>query len=105
MKKLLASVLILGGFVISGCYAGAGSPIPGLLYTEIKAPKEGLADAADTKEGVAICKSILGLVALGDCSIEAAKKAGGISKVQYADVEVKNILGIYAEYAVIARGQ
>jgi len=39
--------------------------------------------------------------AIGDCSIEAAKKNGGITKVNNVDWDANNILGIYGSYKVI----
>jgi hypothetical protein len=46
----------------------------------------------------------LGLVATGDCSIQAAKEAGGVREVQNVDVKVKNILGVYAQYTTKVSG-
>ena len=106
MKKALIGSLVLAGMMLSGCFAaGVASPIPGFLWGDVKAPREGLSDAADMKAGMATCKSILGWVALGDCSVEAAKRAGGLSKVQYVDVKVKNYVGVYAEYTTVVKGQ
>lgn len=103
--KLSIAGLGICALMLAGCAAGMGSPIPGQLWAEVKAPRLGIGEAADAKEGRAVCKSILGMVALGDCSIEAAKKQGGLSKVEYVDMQTKNILGVYAEYTTVVRGQ
>jgi len=58
-----------------------------------------------TKTGKACMQSILGLVAVGDASIEAAKAAGGIKKVTTINYEVQNILGIYGTYCLIVQGE
>ena len=106
---LLCSVILC--LTLSGCgIAGAGQvPVPGLLYSEYKAPAYDLTTetsaAAAAKMGRATCKSILGLVALGDCSLEAAKKAGGISRVAAVDYEYENIIGVYATYTLRVSGQ
>jgi hypothetical protein len=102
MKK---SGLFLLGLTLSGCYAGVASPVPGFLYADVKSGKIGTSEVADLKKGVATCESILGLIAVGDCSVEAAKKNGGIAKVQYADSAVKNILGVYATYTTVVHGE
>ena len=60
---------------------------------------------ASTSSGSATCKSILALFSTGDCSVEAAKKAAGISKVNNVEFDVKNILGVYAEYTTKVYGQ
>ena len=106
MKKS-ARTAILGlalGVFLSGC-AGTGSPVPGALYAKVKAPQTGEATTGSSKMGKATCESVLGLFAWGDCSIEMAKQNGGLSTVQYSDIEVKNTLGIYATYTTIVRGQ
>ena len=90
---------------LTGSYAGLGSPIPGFLYSRVKTAQEGTAATGANKTGRATCESILGLIALGDCSIEAAKANGGLTTVQYSDIQVHNILGIYATYTTVVRGQ
>ena len=105
--KIFAKALVLGAALsLGGCYAGFASKVPGFLFAEVRTTNnEGLSDAADVKTGKSICKSILGLFATGDCSIEAAKKQGGISKAQYVDQEVFNVLGVYATYTTVVKGQ
>jgi O-antigen ligase len=60
--------------------------------------------AAAPKEGKACATTILGWVATGDASIQAAKTAGGISTVAVVDHSAKNILGIFGEWCTIVRG-
>ncbi|NMC61594.1 MAG: TRL-like protein family [SAR324 cluster bacterium] len=111
MRPLLVSFLIIALFSLGGC-AGLGASaqhVPGFLFSETRIPAWDLttatsADAA-AKVGKATCTSILGIYATGDCSIAAAKKNGGISEVSYADFEVNNLLGIYAQYTTIVSGR
>lgn len=111
MNKLILLCAFLLCLGLSGCgLAGVNqAPAPGLLYSEYKAAAYDLTTetsaSAAVKMGRATCKSILGLVALGDCSIEAAKKAGGISRVAAADYEYLNFIGLYAEYTLRVSGQ
>ncbi|EEO24952.2 MAG: TRL-like family protein [Helicobacter sp.] len=101
MKKgLLVASLLAGSLLISGCAA----PYPmGSLYTGVKQGVGG--DSAKySKEGTATCTSILSLVALGDCSVEAAAKAGGITDIKLIDQEAKNYLGLYGQYTTIVKG-
>lgn len=62
-------------------------------------------NAGATKEGRAVCTSILSIVATGDCSIAAAAQNGGIKQIQNVDTHVKNILGLYSIYTTIVKGQ
>ncbi len=129
MKKFM--FLGLGLFVAlssMGCATAGGSPVSGILFTVIKAPssdivisescptnssrggitgKEGFSASdsrAATKSGTASCHSILGLFAIGDCGIDAAKKAGGINKVTYIDHSTLGVLFLYGSYTTVVYG-
>ncbi|MGB9716188.1 MAG: TRL-like family protein [Thermodesulfovibrionales bacterium] len=85
--------------------AGCASYVPvGILYTGGKMGVQANSGEAP-KTGKACMTSILGLVAGGDASIEAAKDEGGIKEVEVIDYEVTNILGIYGQYCTIVRGR
>ena len=51
------------------------------------------------------CKSILGLVAEGDCSIASAKKNGHISKVSTVDWKGTNLFGLIYKGHTVITGQ
>jgi hypothetical protein len=44
-------------------------------------------------------------IATGDASIEAAMKNGGMKKVHQVDTQIKNVLGVYAEYTTTVYGE
>jgi len=62
-------------------------------------------EVATTKTGEACANSILGLIATGDASIEAAKKEGGITKVATVDHSTTNVLYFYGQYCTIVTGE
>ena len=103
MKKF-KFVLALGAAVM---LMGCAMLVPmGSVYTSVKLPMTATGNgSASPKTGEATCTSVLALVAVGDCSIEAAKKNGGIIKVNHVDWDVQNILGIYGTYKVIVSGE
>ena len=103
MKRFLF-VFALGAV---GIIMGCATLIPiGGLYTATKLPFMATSNSGvSSKTGEAQCISVLNLVAVGDCSIEAAKKNGGITKVNTVDWDAKNILGIYGTYNVIVSGE
>ena len=101
MKKTILVGLLIGAGTLSGC--ASSMPI-GTLYTELKLPISATG-AKGSKEGTAECQSILSLVATGDCSIETAKKNGGITKISNVDWETKNILGIIGNYKIHVYGE
>ena len=99
--------LILGSItalLLSGC---AFKPTQALVYSNTKAPYMATAaDAQANKRGVSEkCTNILGLIATGDCSIETAKKNGGITTVSSVDWEGKNILGIFMTGKTVVTGK
>jgi hypothetical protein len=104
MKKILSMVSVL---TFLAMIAGCATFMPlGSVYTELKLPLAATANGGQvSKVGTATCTSVLTLVALGDCSIDTAKKNGGITKVYHVDWDAYNILGIYGKYKLTAYGE
>ena len=101
LKSIAALSLLVGSVFMTSC--ATTQPV-GAIYTEVKLPVAVTSDKKSTKVGVAECKSILGLVAIGDASIEAAKKNGGITTVTHIDWDVENILGVVGKYKCTVYG-
>ncbi len=100
-KKLL----VLTSFSALLCSCGGGlteRPI-GLIYANVSDPVA-VSASSGSRTGVATSTSYLGLVALGDSSIAAAKAQGGISTVSSVDVKRENILGIISKYTTTVKG-
>jgi hypothetical protein len=55
--------------------------------------------------GSSSATSILGLVTTGDASIDAAAKAGGITKIHHVDFQMKSILFFYMKATVTVYGE
>jgi hypothetical protein len=104
MKTLVLAALGLAA--LNGCAmaTGGNSSAMGTIYSGYKSPGQ-VGAAADGKTGEACISSILGLVATGDASIEAAKKAGGIAQIAHIDHEQFSVLGVYATSCTIVHGQ
>lgn len=104
MKKMkYAVILLVGGTLLSSC-AIVRSPLTGFLYTSMKSPTAVTNNAGASKVGTAEAMSILGIVATGDASIDAAAKAAGITKIHHVDEEATAILGIIAKYKIYVYG-
>ena len=104
MKKTL---LICVGICIAALFTGCATPYPqGMLYTNLKLPVDATSNMAKApKVGTAECVSYLGMIAIGDVSIDTAMKNGGIKKIYYVDWEVENILGLIGKYKVTVYGE
>ena len=50
-------------------------------------------------------KGYLGVVALGDASIQAAAKEAGITRIHHVDYQAKSYVGVYNVYTVIVYGE
>ncbi len=61
--------------------------------------------AAPLKVGSATATSILGIVATGDASIEAAARNGGITRIHHVDHHTKNIVLLYSEFTTVVYGE
>jgi len=57
-----------------------------------------------TKVGKACGTSILGVVATGDTTVEAAMNQGGIKKAVYTEQYIKSIMGFFVEVCTIVKG-
>ena len=113
-RSILAGVVLAAALSLSGCvsnlYTG-GPSVAGGLYTNVTDAAQHVAVAVDTtassnKRGTASAHSVLGLVALGDASIDAAMKQAGITKVHHVDHNVHIVLfGFYAQTTTIVYGE
>ena len=107
MRRLAIAISCLGLAGLFGC-AVAPSPLPGSIYTDIKFPSyyQGVdTSGPGSKRGEAQSTSVLGIVATGDSSIEAAARNGGIKKIHTADTHSTSVLGLYATYTTVVTGE
>ncbi len=90
--------------LLSGCASGQPS---GILVSDYTVPNGVGTDVSGLKKGESSCHSWFGLVAGGDASIEAAKKAGNIKTVSHVDRQVNTEipLGIKTVYTTKVYGK
>ena len=108
MKQLMLSILACVVLValLTGC-AGimpvAGGAM-GTVYTSVNGPVAVGSAAGMSKVGTAKSTGIIGF-AMGDSAIEAAMKAGNITRIHHVDCKVMHVLGVYSEYTTIVYGE
>ncbi len=103
MKKVLLGAVCLALVGLSAC-----ALVPSQLgIAAIHSDKEAVAvtDATARKMGKACGFNLLGIVALGDLSIEKAKRNGNIQRVASVDKEVFSFLGLYSSVCVRVTGE
>ena len=75
------------------------------MYSNISAPLTATpAKEQPARVGRASVRSILGIIATGDASINTAARNGGIREIHYVDYESQNFFGILAEFTVVVYG-
>lgn len=102
MKKFCLGLSVAVALFLTGC--GFGGPVPGALFTDAVGPHNATSVGNSTKEGTSECVSYLGLVALGDCSIEAAAEQGKILQIKSVDTKFYTVLGLYTKRTTIVKG-
>ena len=95
---------------IQGCAIMPSAAGVGVFYTGVNTPAPALAvecsaNVKPEKIGKAEATNILGLVVVGDCSIEAAMKAGQITKINHVDFRTETVLTFYAKKITIVYGE
>lgn len=104
MKKFALLLALVSSLALTGCTA-AMTPVFGGLFTQTKGPVSGVDnDVSMDKKGVAEAQGIV-LVGIGDASIEAAMRNGGITKIHHIDHESMSVLGVYSVYRTIVYGE
>jgi len=100
----VARILVLSLLTLAtaGCVV-INTPIHGILYDGSKGPTSAGGADEGAKTGEACAQGVLGIV-WGDASIEAAKKAGGITKLGYVDYNVSSVLAVWAKYCTVVHG-
>jgi hypothetical protein len=100
MKKIIGVFALL---TLVGC-VGRG-PLHGGWYQDTTYPIAETSNQAGNRVGEACGSQILGLIATGDASVEAARRNGGITMVSSVDEATTNILGIYGKACTVVRGR
>lgn len=106
MRLTLALAIIL---LFSGC---AFSPYISSFGTSTTQSHSGvqviITDTENIKArkiGTATCHNLLGIAAWGNCSIEAAMKDGGITRVKNAQTKIINAMWLYTSSTTIVEGE
>jgi hypothetical protein len=103
----LSMVVLFAGITMGAC-AGYSSyaPVPGSIYSNVEAPVAVTPNTggAKMKMGEGEVVSILGIIALGDVSIETIAKQAGITKIHHVDTKFENYVSVYSKLTVRVYG-
>ncbi|WP_265390832.1 TRL-like family protein [Leptospira kanakyensis] len=101
--SILFFYLLISLLTLTSSCASSGFGTQGLLYEDQRISMMETGNPA-TREGIACAKSYLGLVALGDASVEIAQKNGNIREITSIELETFNFFGIYAKLCTVTKG-
>lgn len=104
MRRFLGLAVLLGAGLVSGC-ATVASPVQGAWFTGVEWGTQVPAGSPGSRSGEASCQTILGLIATGDASVEAAARNGGISKVMTVDHKSFSVMGVYGKFTTKVTGE
>jgi hypothetical protein len=109
MKVIAPLACIAAVGLLAGCAGFTSAPVvppQGFFYTNTNAPLDVQFDKTDlgSKQGTASSFVVLGMVAWGDASIQAAARSAGIKVIKAADYNSYNVLMVYGRYTTIVYG-
>jgi hypothetical protein len=100
----MVAVCVSAVALMTGCLSPMG--LQTALIGDVGLPGMATDNVSGRKIGYAKARNIFGIIADGDCSIHAAAKNGGITKISTVDYQVKNVLwGAFAECTTIVTGE
>ncbi len=99
--RILPWAMLTMGMALMSC---ARAPVAGVLYSDVYYPNLATPNATGPRVGEACATSYLSLVAVGDASIEAARRNGGINQVSSVDERYQNYF-IFQKTCTIVRGK
>jgi hypothetical protein len=106
MRKIFISLILFHLFLTSCAITGLNSRTgPGSVFTDVTESISNSATTTGSKQGEACAMNILGIASIGDASIIAARKNGGISKVATVDAKYFNVLALFGKYCTIVTGE
>ncbi len=106
MKKFVALTAVAVVFALSatGCGFVADGPF-GWGYTANKTAVSSGPAKTGVKKGSACVTAFFGFVSLGDASIEAAMKDGGIKQNHTVNKENMSVVGVYSKQCTLVTGE
>lgn len=106
MKKIFSFVCVAAAVLsMSSCAVVATPAGIGGLYTDVQSGLTATSNTVGKKVGTSSAINVLGIVATGDASINAAAKNGGITKISHVDQKQTSVLGLFAKSETVVYGE
>lgn len=105
MKKIVLSLGTVLAIALTSCSTISTGAGVGAIYTGVTEGQIATSNTVGTKVGTSSSIGVLGIVAIGDASIQSAAKEAGITKISHVDVKKTGVLGLFAQYKTIVYGE
>lgn len=105
MRKALLSLAAVAALALTSCSTITTQAGLGALYTGVTEGQMVTSNQLGTKVGKSGSIGVLGLVAIGDASIQTAANSAGIKKVSHVDAKKTSVLGLFAKYEMLVYGE
>ena len=105
MKLFRTTSLVVSLSALTGCAMVAAPVSNGALITNLRGPGHVTTLTESPKMGTGCATNLLGLIAMGDASIDTAKRSARITEVASVDYDSFSVLGVYARFCVLVRGK
>lgn len=102
MRLAIACVALAG---LSSCAVMNTQAGMGWAYTDVQEPAAVTSNARGSKVGTSEATNILGLVAMGDASVQTAARNAGITKISHVDYKKTSVIGVYAKVITVVYGE
>lgn len=105
MKKLVLSLGVVMALGLASCSSVSSGSGMGFIYTDVTDGQIATGNTLGHKVGTSQSIGVLGLVSIGDASIQTAAHSAGISKISHVDNKKFSILGLFAKYTTVVYGE
>ena len=105
MRKSILFVACAATLLFTSCACIKTPNGIGAVYTNVVSTEQVSSNTLGSKVGSATSTNILGIVAIGDASVELAAKAAGIEKISHVDSKKVGFLGLFNQYTVYVYGE
>lgn len=105
MKKLVLSVCAALALGLASCSTVSSGSGMGVIYTGVSEGAIATSNNLGTKVGTSSSIGVLGLVSIGDASIQTAAHSAGIKKISHVDVQKMSVIGVFAKYTTVVYGE
>lgn len=105
MRKAVLTLAAGFALALASCSTVTTGSGMGVLYTSVTEGQMVTSNQLGTKVGTSSSTGVLGLVSIGDASIQTAANSAGIKKVSHVDVKKTSVLGLFATYTLMVYGE